>query len=846
MSTQTQAPKYPLVDYVCLYGLSQQRQEQLYTITETYTEPGIEGECLMRYPVEDLERFALPPLLHFFTFPNNITPSKERKSKGREGIEYHSFVMTEENGVKYYGFCATRWNRCKNVKRCYAPMSMVILSHYGFHYSFLSLLSNVLDQVAYNWQTFFSGTMCQHIYQLCSSKFDIITRVHFPVNNSRRTVNFAICDEVVRQPRFVEESGSVVHDATCHYPLCDVDFRILLSNVQMAHLMFLIEAMLTERQIVLHSTNPYKITSVMEALIALIYPFTWPHVYITTLPPTLYHFLEAPVPYLVGTTTAPFTRTFLDKNFLNDDDIIELPKDCITLDLDSQKLRIVNHHMHLMLAQPTCTLPIILSGPLFKNLQIIYNRKANVVLEQPKFNDDLKDMTWNPVHSGPIQLPGTKKVVKPVASARTGTSLSTTDDIDGGEYFQVKYTLRRVFLFAFSKLLRTYRMHLNLPKADDPDTIVDTSTCFDQPSFVTRLIQLHEHKNNDTQPTITFFKRFTNSQLFQYFIQRTVEGGDELALFERYVRFALIKLKEKVTRQEVATLKGWLYKRGQIRKSWKRRWFELNEKGDLRYSTKQYSSPKGGLTIIPNPTNNLNSYRCHRLDKKDNGTIVTEFPTDFPFMLQCGNRQLYVSAESDKDRKLWVGTLRSHMLNTTDRNRLITFIENEIRKENTPSMKRLTTRVSTGKTGSKTFTINNKTIDLDGKTEPFMQFLMYRSNFKVRSSEQKGNPTSTKEKKKQQDDKKRGTSFYFRFSDRQSSDPNLPNQLKNLLPRNSTTVNRDEGANIDSGTEEVPTNTDLELEFYIADEDDITRIDDGYYYANDSLAAQMMRNVLKK
>jgi hypothetical protein len=69
----------------------------------------------------------------------------------------------------------------------------------------------------------------KHIYQLCSAKFDVITRVHFPIGDHRRTVNFAICDEVVRQPRFVEESGSVVHDATCHYPLCDVSIHRILT-----------------------------------------------------------------------------------------------------------------------------------------------------------------------------------------------------------------------------------------------------------------------------------------------------------------------------------------------------------------------------------------------------------------------------------------------------------------------------------------------------------------------------------------------------------------------------------------------------------------------------------------
>jgi hypothetical protein len=120
-------------------------------------------------------------------------------------------------------------------------------------------------------------------------------------------------------------------------------------------------------------------------------------------------------------------------------------------------------------------------------------------------------------------------------------------------------------LFALAKIFRTYRLHLNLP---DADSVVDTSTCFNPTTFINNLVQLYEHHNNDTQPTVAFFTNFINTQPFQFFIQRTVEAGDELALFERYVRSRLTRLQEKIAKLEVSTMKGWLYKRGQIRKNW--------------------------------------------------------------------------------------------------------------------------------------------------------------------------------------------------------------------------------------------------------------------------------------
>lgn len=39
---------------------------------------------------------------------------------------------------------------------------------------------------------------------------------------------------------------------------------------------------------------------VAEGVNALIFPFTWQHVYVPILPASLVHFLDAPVPYLMG------------------------------------------------------------------------------------------------------------------------------------------------------------------------------------------------------------------------------------------------------------------------------------------------------------------------------------------------------------------------------------------------------------------------------------------------------------------------------------------------------------------------------------------------------------------
>ena len=39
---------------------------------------------------------------------------------------------------------------------------------------------------------------------------------------------------------------------------------------------------------------------VAESLNILIFPFTWQHVYVPILPASMLHFLDAPVPYIMG------------------------------------------------------------------------------------------------------------------------------------------------------------------------------------------------------------------------------------------------------------------------------------------------------------------------------------------------------------------------------------------------------------------------------------------------------------------------------------------------------------------------------------------------------------------
>lgn len=59
--------------------------------------------------------------------------------------------------------------------------------------------------------------------------------------------------------------------------------------------------------------------TVAESITALMFPFQWQHVYVPILPASLLHFLDAPVPYLMG----------LHSNGQDDRTKLELPQEVI-------------------------------------------------------------------------------------------------------------------------------------------------------------------------------------------------------------------------------------------------------------------------------------------------------------------------------------------------------------------------------------------------------------------------------------------------------------------------------------------------------------------------------------
>ncbi|XP_029317361.1 LOW QUALITY PROTEIN: DENN domain-containing protein 5B-like [Cottoperca gobio] len=82
--------------------------------------------------------------------------------------------------------------------------------------------------------------------------------------------------------------------------LADFPLAETFSLLGVENLVQVFTCTLLEMQILLYSHDYQRLMTVAEGITTLLFPFQWQHVYVPILPASLLHFLDAPVPYLMG------------------------------------------------------------------------------------------------------------------------------------------------------------------------------------------------------------------------------------------------------------------------------------------------------------------------------------------------------------------------------------------------------------------------------------------------------------------------------------------------------------------------------------------------------------------
>ncbi|XP_058263804.1 DENN domain-containing protein 5B isoform X6 [Hemibagrus wyckioides] len=83
-------------------------------------------------------------------------------------------------------------------------------------------------------------------------------------------------------------------------PLADFPLGEAFRLLGVENLVQLFTCVLLEMQVLLYSQDYQRLMVVAEGISTLLFPFQWQHVYVPILPASLLHFLDAPVPYIMG------------------------------------------------------------------------------------------------------------------------------------------------------------------------------------------------------------------------------------------------------------------------------------------------------------------------------------------------------------------------------------------------------------------------------------------------------------------------------------------------------------------------------------------------------------------
>jgi hypothetical protein len=87
----------------------------------------------------------------------------------------------------------------------------------------------------------------------------------------------------------------------------------LFRSMSVMNVLTLFEMALVERKIILVSSYYSMLTMATETISTLLYPLCWHYNKVPVLPAHMLHFLEAPVPYIMGVNREYFTKETEDE-----------------------------------------------------------------------------------------------------------------------------------------------------------------------------------------------------------------------------------------------------------------------------------------------------------------------------------------------------------------------------------------------------------------------------------------------------------------------------------------------------------------------------------------------------
>uniref|UniRef100_A0A8B9IVW7 DENN domain containing 2C n=1 Tax=Amazona collaria TaxID=241587 RepID=A0A8B9IVW7_9PSIT len=279
-STSKRNPHYQTLERD-LIELQEQRLFELFGVVSlhkkasemTYTPQIIQQfpsktEHPFRQSKDTEERLKVIPKF-CFPDPKDWFPASDLKS------ETFSFVLTGEDGSRWFGYCKKLLPEGKGKR---LPEVYCIVSRLGC----FNLFSKILDEV--------------------EKRREMSPALVHPFMRSVMEAPFPAPGRTITVRSFLPGAGNEVLELCrpLDSRLEHVDFECLFKCLSVSHTIRVFASLLLERRVIFVADNLSVLSKCGHAAVATLYPFTWQHTYIPVLPTSMIDIVCSPTPFLIG------------------------------------------------------------------------------------------------------------------------------------------------------------------------------------------------------------------------------------------------------------------------------------------------------------------------------------------------------------------------------------------------------------------------------------------------------------------------------------------------------------------------------------------------------------------
>uniref|UniRef100_A0A8C9QKX7 DENN domain containing 2C n=1 Tax=Spermophilus dauricus TaxID=99837 RepID=A0A8C9QKX7_SPEDA len=206
-----------------------------------------------------------------FCFPDSKdwAPTSELKS------ETFSFVLTGEDGSRWFGYCKKLLPEGKGKR---LPEVYCMVSRLGC----FNLFSKILDEV--------------------EKRREMSPALVYPFMRSVMEAPFPAPGRTITVKSYLPGAGdgSIELCRPLDSRLEHVDFECLFKCLSVCHLIRVCASLLLERRVIFVANSLSTLSKCGHAVVATLYPFTWQHTYIPVLPASMIDIVCSPTPFLIG------------------------------------------------------------------------------------------------------------------------------------------------------------------------------------------------------------------------------------------------------------------------------------------------------------------------------------------------------------------------------------------------------------------------------------------------------------------------------------------------------------------------------------------------------------------